>query len=192
MKIKNIAVFASGAGSNAEVLIRHFLNHPKAKVRVVVCNNANAGVLRIAENYGVEVLLGSNEWFAERGKDLVKELQSREIDLIVLAGFLRKIPLSLIQAFPQRIINIHPALLPKFGGKGMFGSHVHKAVLEAGEKETGISVHYVTEHYDEGGIVFQTSFPIESGFVLSDIEKRIHQLEHKHYPLVVEQILEQC
>src|SRR3954453_1712760 len=139
--MKHIAIFASGAGTNAEKIIMHFQRHPLAKVSLVVSNKATAGVVEIAKANGVEVLIMEKENFF-RGDHYVGELQKRDIDFIVLAGFLWKIPEGLIQAYRGKIINIHPALLPKFGGKGMYGAIVHQAVIDAGEKESGITIHY--------------------------------------------------
>lgn len=184
----NIAVFASGAGSNAEKLIHYFKNSGLASVTLVVCNKPGAGVLAIAEKEGTPSLLIEKEAFF-RGDAYVPYLKSKGIGFIVLAGFLWKIPVALISAYPKRIVNIHPALLPKYGGKGMYGQYVHEAVLNAGEVESGITIHYVDEHYDNGDIIFQTACPVLSGDKPGDIAQRIHQLEHAHYPRVIEEIL---
>lgn len=183
-----IAVFASGAGSNAEKLIEYFNDSPVARVALVVCNKPGAGVLAIAERAGVATLLLEKERFF-RGDAYLPELREAGIGFLVLAGFLWKIPQTLIEAYPRRIVNIHPALLPKFGGKGMYGQYVHEAVLQAGERETGITVHYVDEHYDNGDIIFQTACPILEGDTPETIAKRIHQLEHLHYPKVAEEVI---
>lgn len=185
-----IAVFASGAGSNAEKLIHYFKDSDLATVALVVCNKPGAGVLAIAEKEGVPTLLIEKEPFF-RGDGYVPYLRSKGIGFIVLAGFLWKIPSALIEAYPRHIVNIHPALLPKFGGKGMYGQYVHEAVVNAGEVESGITVHYVDEHYDNGDIIFQTACPILPGDKPGDIAQRIHQLEHAHYPRVVEEVLKQ-
>lgn len=183
-----IAVFASGAGSNAEKLIQYFKLSSVATVALVICNKPAAGVIAVAEKEGVPVLLIEKERFFH-GDAYLSLLQERGIDFLVLAGFLWKIPQALIDAYPKRIVNIHPALLPKFGGKGMYGQYVHEAVLNAGEIESGITVHYVDEHYDNGDVIFQTACPILPGDKPGDIAQRIHVLEHLHYPRVVEEIL---
>ena len=183
-----IAIFASGAGSNAEKLIQYFRNAPVVVVSLVVCNKPGAGVISIAERECVPVLLIEKEQFF-RGDAYLPFLQKHGIDFIVLAGFLWKIPETLIKAYPKRIVNIHPALLPKYGGKGMFGQYVHKAVLHAGDLETGITIHFVDEHYDNGDIIFQTACPVLPGDGPADIAQRVHQLEHLHYPGVVEEVI---
>ena len=185
---KHIVIFASGAGSNAQQIIHYFRNLKEVKVAMIVCNKAGAGVLSIAEKESIPVLLIEKEKFF-RGDGYVPELQHVQTDLIVLAGFLWKIPQSLIDAFPRRIINIHPALLPKYGGKGMYGQYVHESVLNAGEVESGITVHYVDEHYDNGDIIFQTACPVLDDDTPEKLAQRIHQLEHLHYPGVIEALL---
>lgn len=190
--MKKIAVFASGTGSNAERIILHFENHPEVEVRVIVCNNPDAGVVDVATRRGVELLHWSNEDFAGKGAGLAREMNSRKIDLIVLAGFLRKIPAELISAYEKRIINIHPALLPQFGGKGMYGRKVHEAVIASGEKESGITVHQVSEQYDEGAIVFQAKCSIEDGDDAVMLEKKVRDLEHQYFPSVIEDYLKTC
>jgi phosphoribosylglycinamide formyltransferase-1 len=184
----SIAVFASGAGSNAEKLIKYFQDSAIANVALVLCNKPGAGVIAIAEKESVPVLLIEKERFF-RGDGYVPFLQERGIDFLVLAGFLWKIPQALIDTYPKRIVNIHPALLPKFGGKGMYGQYVHEAVLNAGEMESGITIHYVDEHYDNGDVIFQTACPILPGDMPGDIAQRIHTLEHLHYPRVVEEVI---
>lgn len=183
-----IAVFASGTGTNAAKLIDYFKNSPVARVTLVVCNKPGAGVLALAEKAGIPTLLIEKETFF-RGNAYLPQLKEAGIRFLVLAGFLWKIPQALIDAFPRRIVNIHPALLPKFGGKGMYGQYVHEAVLQAGERETGITVHYVDEHYDSGDIIFQTACPVLDGDSPETIAARIHQLEHLHYPQVVENVV---
>ncbi len=185
-----IAIFASGAGSNAEKIIEHFTGHPRIKVALVVCNKPGAGVLNIAAQHQVPVLLIEKEPFF-RGDAYVAALKQREIGFIVLAGFLWKIPLALIQAYPNHIINIHPALLPKYGGKGMYGMHVHEAVIAAGEKEGGITIHYVNEHFDEGAPIFQATCTIEPADTPESLAQKVHVLEHRHFPRVVEEVVQQ-
>lgn len=183
-----MAVFASGTGTNAQKLIDYFRDSALATVALIVCNKPGAGVLRLAEKEGVPTLLIEKERFF-RGDGYVPAFQEKGIDFIVLAGFLWKIPQTLIKAYPLRIVNIHPALLPKYGGKGMYGQHVHEAVLQAGEVESGITIHYVDEHYDNGAVIFQTACPILKGDTPESIAHRIHQLEHLHYPRVVEEVI---
>lgn len=187
LKLK-LAVFASGTGTNAQKLINYFSDSAIATVALVVCNKPGAGVLSIAEKEGIPTLLIEKEQFF-RGDGYVTFLQKKEINFIVLAGFLWKIPKTLVEVYPRRIVNIHPALLPKYGGKGMYGQYVHEAVLQAGEVESGITIHYVDEHYDNGDIIFQTACPILSGDTSESIARRIHQLEHLHYPRVVEEVI---
>ncbi|HEY0042454.1 MAG TPA: phosphoribosylglycinamide formyltransferase [Flavisolibacter sp.] len=184
-----LAVFASGTGSNAEKLIQYFKGSSLANVTLVVCNKPGAGVIAMAEKEGVPVLLIEKEQFF-KAEAYVPFFRQQQIDFIVLAGFLWKVPQALIDAYRRRIVNIHPALLPKFGGKGMYGQYVHEAVLNAGEVESGITIHYVDEHYDSGDIIFQTACPILPGDKPSDIAQRIHLLEHAHYPKVIEQLLQ--
>jgi len=186
-----MAVFASGAGSNAQKIIDHFKDPlKKAEVALIVSNKPSAGVLQIAAKENIPSLLIEKEPFF-RGDGYVPELRSREIDFIVLAGFLWKIPQMLIDAYPRRIINIHPALLPKYGGKGMYGAFVHQAVIDAGEKESGITIHYVDEHYDHGDIILQEKCPVEPGDTPETLAQKIHILEHHHYPIIVERVMNQ-
>lgn len=186
--LTRLAIFASGAGSNAQKVIDHFRNNPKIEISLIVCNKPGAGVLNIAIKENIPVLLIDREKFF-RGNAYTDELQENKIDFIVLAGFLWKIPDALIRAFRNRIINIHPALLPNYGGKGMYGNHVHEAVIAAGEKESGITIHYVDEHYDNGDIIFQARCPVLPGDTPELLAQRIHQLEHEHFPKVIENCL---
>ncbi|HEU4633377.1 MAG TPA: phosphoribosylglycinamide formyltransferase [Flavisolibacter sp.] len=186
--MKRISIFASGAGSNALQIINYFRDSKEVSIALIVCNKPGAGVLSIAANENIPVLLIEKERFF-RGDGYVTELQRAGSSLVVLAGFLWKIPQSLITAFPRRIINIHPALLPKYGGKGMYGAYVHQSVLSAGEVESGITIHYVDEHYDNGDIIFQTACPVLEGDTPEILAQRIHQLEHRHYPKVIEEVL---
>lgn len=183
-----LAVFASGAGSNAEKLIEYFKTSAVAEVALVVCNKPGAGVLAIADKEEVPVILIEKERFFH-GDAYLPLLKEKEIEFVVLAGFLWKIPQALVAAYPKRIVNIHPALLPKFGGKGMYGQYVHEAVLNAGEVESGITIHYVDEHYDNGDIIFQTACPVLPGDGPGDVAQRVHLLEHLHYPKVVEEVI---
>jgi phosphoribosylglycinamide formyltransferase-1 len=186
--MKRIAIFASGAGSNAKQIIEYFTNHITVQVALVVCNKPGAGVLAIAAQYNVPTLLIEKEQFF-RGNAYVDELKKASIDFIVLAGFLWKIPSALIHAYPNKIINIHPALLPKYGGKGMYGQFVHEAVLAARESESGITIHIVDELYDHGQMIFHASCPVFPDDTPATLAQRIHALEHKHYPEVIEQFV---
>lgn len=185
---KRIAIFASGSGSNAQKILEFFKKHPEAEVALILSNNPEAYVLQRADNFEVPSHIFDKQEFY-KSDEIVSLLKNLQIDLIVLAGFLWLIPENLIAAFPNRIINIHPALLPKYGGKGMYGDKVHKAVLNAGEEESGITIHYVNEHFDEGEMIHQSRFKIEKGDDLEMIKFKGQQLEHLHYPKVVEQIL---
>jgi len=186
--LKNIAIFASGTGTNAQKIIDYFQGHPNIHVDCIVSNKRKAGVIQIARNEGIPYILITKESFKE-SEQLVGQLNNRNIDLIVLAGFLWLIPEYLVKAFPNRIVNIHPALLPKFGGKGMYGMHVHEAVQAAGETESGITIHYVNEHYDEGQIIFQARCPVESTDSPEVISQKVRQLEHEHFAQVIESVL---
>jgi phosphoribosylglycinamide formyltransferase-1 len=185
----NITIFASGAGSNAREIIRHFSNHPSVKVVMIVCNKPEAGVLAVAEEAGVPTLLIEKERFF-KGDGYVPELRRAETDLIVLAGFLWKIPPAVVEAFPQFIINIHPALLPLYGGKGMYGAHVHESVIKDGQKQSGITIHYVDNEYDHGQKIFQAFCEVEPGDTAETLAAKIHKLEHEHFPVIIEQLLD--
>lgn len=185
----HIAIFASGAGSNARRIIAHFRSHPSIKVSLIGCNRPGAGVLDIAAREGIPVLIIEKERFF-RGDAYVEQLQSAGIDMIVLAGFLWKVPQVLIHAYRGRIINIHPALLPKYGGKGFYGSLVHDAVLQAGEKESGITIHYVDEHYDHGDHIFQEKVAVDANDTPATLAAKVQRLEHEHYPRVIEELIQ--
>lgn len=185
--MKKIAVLASGNGSNAEEIISHFKKSKKAEVALIASNKKDAYVLERAKKHGIPYFI-FNKADLEEGK-LEERLVQQDIDLIVLAGFLLKVPDSLIDSFPDKIINIHPALLPKFGGKGMYGIRVHQAVIEKGEKKTGITIHYVNNNYDEGKVIFQESLDILPGDSPEDIAEKVHELEHKYFPKVIESLL---
>jgi formyltetrahydrofolate-dependent phosphoribosylglycinamide formyltransferase len=180
-----IAVFASGAGSNARKIIGHFKDSGVARVAVVVCNKPEAGVIQIAAEHGIPVLMIEKERFF-RGDAYLPELEQKGVRWIVLAGFLWKVPLALVTAYRNHIINIHPALLPGYGGKGMYGNFVHQAVISAGETRSGITIHYVDEHYDNGDIIFQAHCPVLPTDTPSDLAQRIHSLEHEHFPGIIE------
>jgi phosphoribosylglycinamide formyltransferase 1 len=187
--MKQIAIFASGAGTNAARIIDHFRHHAAIKIGLVVCNKAGAGVLAIAEKERIPYLLIEKEKFF-RGNAYVDELRGKQIDFLVLAGFLWKIPVALVDAFRGRIINIHPALLPKYGGKGMYGRHVHEAVIAAGERESGITIHYVDEFYDHGQVIFSATCEVGIGDTPETLARKIHSLEHRHFPGIIEEALE--
>jgi formyltetrahydrofolate-dependent phosphoribosylglycinamide formyltransferase len=184
----HIAIFASGAGSNARKIIEHFENKGlRIKVSLIVCNVPGAGVLEIAEEKGIPSLMINKSEFAANG--YVESLKNAGIDFIVLAGFLWKVPEVLVRAYPKAIINIHPALLPKYGGKGMYGVRVHEAVIAAGEKESGITIHWVNEHYDEGAIIFQAKCSIDANDTADTLANKIHALEHAHFAPTIEKLL---
>ncbi len=183
---KKIAIFASGSGTNAQNIIEYFSNNQNVVVDSLWSNNPNSFALERAEKLGVDNLVFNREELYNTRK-VVKKLQDRKVDLIVLAGFLWLIPANLIQNF--KIINIHPALLPKYGGKGMFGSNVHKAVVANKEKESGISIHFVNEKYDEGQIIFQAKCAVLPEDTAEDVAKKVHQLEYSHFPKVIEKVL---
>lgn len=185
---KNIAIFASGEGTNAQCIIDYFKSSDKISVALVVSNKSTANVLKRAEIAKVPTLLIDKPDFYE-SEAVINKLKAAKIDLIILAGFLWMIPDSLIKAFSHKIINIHPALLPKFGGKGMYGMNVHKAVIESKEKQSGISVHYVNEHYDEGEIISQHSCDVSENDTPEILAQKIRKLEHEFFPKVIEKML---
>lgn len=189
MTVKNIAIFASGEGTNAQSLIDYFKDSDKIKVALIISNKSTANVLNRAKNEKIASLVIEREDFYKSDR-IIELLQNAKIDLIVLAGFLWMIPENLIRAFPNRIVNIHPSLLPKFGGKGMYGSNVHKAVIDAGEKESGISIHFVNEKYDEGKIISQHTCVVSENETIESLARKIHQLEYKHLPKTIEVLLQ--
>ena len=184
--MKTIVVFASGSGTNAAKIITYFDAIETVAVKCVYCNNPNAGVIDRAARKGVSTRVFNRPEYQE---DVLEELLAIEPDLLVLAGFLWKLPKSYIDAFPNKIINIHPALLPKYGGKGMYGQHVFDAIVSNNEAETGITIHYVNEHYDEGSIIFQAKAKVGEEDSIQHIANKVHQLEYKHYPEVIENLL---
>ena len=186
--MKKIAIFASGSGSNAQRIMEHFKKSKIGEVSLVLTNNPEAYVLQRADNFEIPShIFDKNEFYST--DHITKLLKSLEIDLIVLAGFLWLVPKSLLQAFPNRIINIHPSLLPKFGGKGMYGKRVHEEVLKSKEPESGITIHFVNENFDEGEILYQAKFRIEDEDDLEMITYKGQQLEHQHYPRIIENLL---
>ena len=184
-----IAIFASGSGSNAENICAHFSTHPEIRVELVITNRKQAFVLQRMARLGVEARFVPNNDF-ENGT-LIETLRRKRIDLIVLAGFLKLIPVSLIEAFPKRIINIHPALLPKFGGQGMYGMNVHDAVVLAKEKTTGITIHYIDDKFDEGEIIAQYTTDLSPDDTPEAVAAKIHELEMKWFPVVIEKVCEE-
>ncbi|MCF4100555.1 phosphoribosylglycinamide formyltransferase [Gillisia sp. M10.2A] len=186
---KKVIIFASGSGTNAENIIRHFQKTDFADVIAVFSNKASAKVLKRAHDLDVKALCFDREAFFKTN-DVLNILKDLKPDLIVLAGFLWLFPSKIIQAFPNKVINLHPALLPKYGGKGMFGEHVHKAVIANNEQETGITIHYVNEHYDEGKIIFQATVPVNATETPESLASKIHELEYEHFPKVIQNLLE--
>jgi phosphoribosylglycinamide formyltransferase-1 len=182
--MKKIILFASGSGTNAETIIRYFAARQTAKVTGVYTNNPNAGVIKKANDLNVPTVVFNR--FDFESNELLNEIKQHQPDLIVLAGFLWKIPAHFVAAFPQKILNIHPALLPKYGGKGMYGMHVHQAVLDQKETETGITIHLVNEQYDQGAFVFQQKVSIAECITAEEIAQKVHELEHTHFPTVIE------
>lgn len=181
-----IAVFASGSGTNAENIFRYFSDSRLARPVLLVADNPAAGALQRAEKFGIERAVFSRTEFRSADKAILELLREREIGFIVLAGFLSLVPPALVRAFPGRIVNIHPALLPKYGGKGMYGHHVHEAVIAAGEKESGITIHLVNERYDEGATLAQFRVAVEPGDTPDSLAAKIHELEYAHFPEVIE------
>ena len=183
-EICKLAIFASGKGSNAEKIIQFFDKEPLIRISLLVCNKPGAGVLDIASNWGKKTLLVEKQKF-NHTDEYIELLKNEGITHIILAGFLWKLPENLIHAFPNKILNIHPALLPDFGGKGMYGDYVHQSVISAGKKESGITIHLVDEHYDHGKTVFQAKVAIDKTDTPETLAEKIHQLEHLHYPRVI-------
>lgn len=186
--MKNLAVFASGNGTNAEKIFERFHEHPSAQVALLLTNNPSAGVIARAARFKVSVEVVDKS-ILSKTDDIVKTLQAHQVDWIALAGFMLMVPQNLIDAFPNRIVNIHPALLPAYGGKGMYGMHVHRAVVEAKEKVSGITIHYVNERYDEGAIIFQASCPVQPNDTAEILAEKVHRLEHQYYPQIIEELM---
>lgn len=183
--MKSIAVFASGGGTNAENLIRYFYGSDEINIKLVLSNKKDAFVLERAKKLGVQTKVFNREDFY-RSEQVLLTLRDQQIDYIVLAGFLWLIPEYLLDAFPNRIVNIHPALLPKYGGKGMYGMNVHREVVKQGETHSGISIHLVNKEYDKGKILFQATVPVNKEDSPEDLARKVHELEYKHYPRIVE------
>jgi len=185
----NISIFASGAGSNAENIIDYFKKNRSIKVALIVCNKPNAGVVEIAKSNNIPILLIKNEDLSNPAS-LIEVLKQHHIQWIILAGFLKKIPSEILNLYPQKVINIHPALLPKYGGAGMYGSKVHASVIANQEKESGITIHFVDEIYDHGEIIFQKNVALDSNENMESLAKKIHQLEHKYFPSVILDVIQ--
>ncbi|MBN2867167.1 MAG: phosphoribosylglycinamide formyltransferase [Flavobacteriaceae bacterium] len=186
--MKRVVIFASGSGSNAENLIKFFHNSDNASVVQVLTNNPHAKVLDRCKKLKISALSFNRIAFTQT-EDVLNILKASQPDLIILAGFLWKFPENILKAFPNKVINIHPALLPKFGGKGMYGMNVHEAVVNNKETETGITIHYVNENYDEGAIIFQAKCDVLPNDTAEDVASKIHELEMEHFPKVVEDLL---
>jgi phosphoribosylglycinamide formyltransferase 1 len=187
-KVKKIAIFASGSGSNAESIVNYFATNDKVEVAFFLTYNVEAGILKRGKKLGIPTLVFSRQNFVE-SDTIINFLKSQDIDLVVLAGFLWLIPPAFIRAFPDKIVNIHPALLPKYGGKGMWGHHVHEAVVSNKETESGITIHLVNENYDEGKILFQAKCPVLPSDSAEIVAENVLKLEHKHFASVVEEVL---
>lgn len=187
--MKNIAIFASGSGSNAENIICHFAQKPEFCVKRIYCNVPDAFVLKRAKKYDIPTTVFDRQAFRNPEK-ILHQLEEEQTDFIVLAGFLWLIPDFIIAAYPNRIVNIHPALLPSYGGKGMYGHHVHEAVIAAKEQESGITIHFVNEHYDSGSIIFQAKCPITPEDTPDSLAEKVHELEYKYFPQVIEGTIE--
>ena len=186
--MKKIAIFASGTGTNAQKIIDHFRTKTAISVGCIVASKPKAGVLEIAKKEGLPFFVLKRKTFRDT-THLLQQLAYRKIDWIVLAGFLWLIPSYLIKAYPNRIVNIHPALLPKYGGKGMYGMHVHEAVKLNKETQTGITIHYVNENYDEGQTIFQASCPVYESDDAQAVSQKVRLLEHEHFPIVIEKLI---
>ena len=186
--MNKVAIFASGNGSNAQCIAKHFENHPEIRISLILSNKPDAFVLQRAKNLKIPSFTFNRDDFYQRSL-VLDELRRHEIDLIVLAGFLWLVPDNILHGYPQRILNIHPALLPKYGGKGMYGDRVHQAVIENKDKETGITIHWVNDKYDEGQIIFQEEVKVAPGDTAEAIAQKVHALEYKNYPAVIEKVL---
>lgn len=187
-EMKNIAILASGSGSNAENIAKYFEGSDYARVSFIIANNPEAYVLERAKKLGIEAAVVTKQQFME-ADSIIAMLKERNIDFVVLAGFLLLVPQKLIQAYPGKIVNIHPALLPKHGGKGMYGDRVHKAVVECGDSESGITIHLIDEQYDKGTTFFQAKCPVLPSDTPDDVAAKVHALEYEHFPHVIEEIM---
>ncbi len=186
--MKNIAIFASGSGTNAEKIFEKFNDHPKGKVKLLLTNNPKAGVIARAARFNIPVQVFDKS-ILYHTDDVLSWLKEAEIHFIVLAGFLLKVPENIVKAYPGHIVNIHPALLPAYGGKGMYGIYVHQAVVAAGDQVTGITIHQVNERYDEGNIILQIRCPVHPGETPEEVAAKVQKLEHQYYPQVIEELI---
>ena len=184
----NIAIFASGTGSNAQKIMEYFAQHPSIRISLVLSNNSQAKVLTVAQQFNIPAITFTRSQFYETD-EVIHILQKHQVTWVVLAGFLWLIPVNLIRHFPDKIVNIHPALLPKYGGKGMYGARVHQAVVEAGEVNSGITIHLVNEEYDKGKIIFQASCPVTSTDTPEEVAHKVQALEHAHFGPVIEKLI---
>jgi phosphoribosylglycinamide formyltransferase-1 len=185
----NIAIFASGKGTNAERLINYFSGSTQVKIKLIITNNEDAGIVTIANNYKKNLQIISKATLTNYAEQFIDFLKTEKVDLIVLAGFLLKIPEQLVSAFPNRIINIHPSLLPKYGGKGMYGKFVHEAVITAKEQHSGITIHFVNEEYDKGEIILQEKCVVHDTETIDSLSKKIQELEHHFLPIAVDKVV---
>ena len=185
----NAAIFASGEGTNAENLFKYFLNDARIKIKLVITNNETAGIVARAEKYKKNIHIVSKSALENYSDQLIEFLKVENIDLIILAGFLLKLPEKFVHAFPNKIINIHPALLPNYGGKGMYGMHVHEAVIKNKDKESGISIHFVNEEYDKGEIILQAKCEVDKNDTAEDLAKKVQELEYQYLPKAIESFL---
>ncbi len=183
---KSLAIFASGKGSNAKNIIQYFKNNKDLKIALIVSSHKEAGVLALAREEKIPAYILDKKEYYGTGEHLIRELNNHRVDGIILAGFLWLVPMYLIEGYPRKIINIHPSLLPKYGGKGMYGMHVHEAVWKNKEKMTGITIHEINTRYDEGKIIFQASIMLDPLDTPHDIAQKVHHLEYKHFPKVIE------
>lgn len=188
--MKRIAIFASGSGSNAEKIAEYFSENDQIEVRLILTNNPDAGVIKRAKKFHIPVLVFDRHLFYQTER-ILETLQNEKIDYVILAGFMMLIPPYLVSGFENKMLNIHPALLPKFGGKGMYGQFVHEAVVAAGEKESGITIHFVNEHYDEGNVIFQATCEVLPTDTADQVADKIHALEHAHFPRVIDELISQ-
>jgi phosphoribosylglycinamide formyltransferase 1 len=186
--MKKIAIFASGSGTNAQAIIEYFKGNKKIIIDSIFTNNKNAFVIDRAKKFSIQTYVFTRDDFYNSSK-IVDLLKERKVDFIVLAGFLWLIPESLIKSYPERIVNIHPALLPKYGGKGMYGMLVHQSIIDNKEKESGITIHYVNERYDEGNIIFQAKCTVDPSDTADSLAQKIHKLEYLHYPKVIDEVI---
>jgi phosphoribosylglycinamide formyltransferase-1 len=186
--MNNIAIFASGSGTNAQRLIEHFLPITDTNISVLLTNKNDARVIERAKKFNIPVRIFDREEFYS-SENIAAFLQNEGVEWVILAGFLWLIPKNLLKIFPNRIVNIHPALLPKYGGKGMYGMNVHQAVIDANEKESGITIHFVNEEYDKGSVIFQASCPVDAMDTPESLAAKIHELEYKYFPVVMEKLI---